>query len=94
MALLDEAAVSERLGRLPGWQQADGAIRKSYRFGSFAAAIDFVDRVAALAEASDHHPDIDIRYTDVTLALSTHSAGGLTRRDFDLAERIEAGERA
>jgi len=94
MALLDEASVSERLGRLPGWQHADGAIRKSYRFSSFAAAIDFVNRVAELAEASDHHPDIDIRYTDVTLALSTHSAGGLTGRDFELAERIEAGERA
>ena len=50
----------------------------------------FVNRVAALAEAADHHPDIDIRYSKVTLALSTHDAGGLTARDFDLAEAIGA----
>jgi 4a-hydroxytetrahydrobiopterin dehydratase len=56
---------------------------------TFAEGIRFVDRVAVEADARDHHPDIDIRYTAVTLALSTHSAGGLTRQDFDLAGRID-----
>ncbi len=88
-ARLSDAEIAQRLPRLKGWERAGGAIRKSFSFGKFAEGIRFVDRVAAAADALDHHPDIDIRYTTVTMQLSTHSAGGLTGKDFELAERIE-----
>ena len=89
MPKLTEQEIVERLKALQGWERDGGAIRKSFSFGKFADGIRFVDRVAVAADALDHHPDIDIRYTTITMALSTHSAGGLTRKDFDLAERIE-----
>ena len=74
-----------------GWEHDDErqAIRRTYQFPSFAAAIRFVGYVAQLAEDSDHHPDIDIRYNRVTLTLSTHSAGGVTEKDFALARQID-----
>ena len=75
----------------PGWSGKDHrkAITRTYTFPNFRAAIAFVNLVAELAEARDHHPDIDIRYNKVTLVLSTHSAGGLTDKDFDLAGLID-----
>ena len=87
---LSSAQISERLSKLNGWTGRDRrtAIQRTFRFGSFKAAVAFVAFVGELAEAADHHPDIDIRYDRVTLTLSTHSAGGLTALDFDLAERI------
>lgn len=88
MALLEAEQIARRLAALPGWQQVGPSIRRTFAFESFPAAIRFVDGVAELAEAADHHPDIDIRYTKVALTLSTHSAGGLTMRDMDLAGRI------
>jgi 4a-hydroxytetrahydrobiopterin dehydratase len=92
MKRLAEADIRERLAALRGWSlERDGtAISREYRFGAFPAAIAFVNRVASLAEEADHHPDIDIRFDRVRLTLWTHVAGGLTRRDFDLAERIDA----
>lgn len=90
MKRLDEAGIAERLGRLDGWSRDGDTIRREYRFDGFPAAIAFVQVVAQHAESMDHHPDIDIRFDKVALALSTHSAGGLTSRDFDLAERIDA----
>jgi 4a-hydroxytetrahydrobiopterin dehydratase len=90
VGLLSETQISERLARLDGWARDGAAIRRTIELPSFAAAIAFVSRVADLAEAADHHPDIDIRYRRVTLVLATHSAGGLTARDFDLAARIDA----
>jgi 4a-hydroxytetrahydrobiopterin dehydratase len=75
---------------LPGWELLEGRIFRTYELPGFAEAIAFVSRVAALAEATDHHPDILVRYARVTLTLSTHDAGGLTARDFDLARRIDA----
>jgi 4a-hydroxytetrahydrobiopterin dehydratase len=86
---LSDAEIAERLQRLAGWSREGNAIRKSFHFDTFAGGIGFVDRVAVAADALDHHPDVDIRYTVVTMILSTHSAGGLTARDFELAERIE-----
>jgi 4a-hydroxytetrahydrobiopterin dehydratase len=86
--LLDDTRIRERLAALDGWDRTGDAIAKQFRFATFADAIAFVNRVAVLAEAADHHPDIDIRFDAVLLTLSTHSAGGLTMRDFDLAERI------
>jgi 4a-hydroxytetrahydrobiopterin dehydratase len=90
MALLTETEIQERLGRLPGWERRGNEIRRTWSFADFAGSMAFVNRVAELAETADHHPDIDIRYSKVTLVLSTHSAGGLTARDFDLAEAIGA----
>jgi 4a-hydroxytetrahydrobiopterin dehydratase len=89
MALLTSKEISAGLVRLPDWQLAGTAIRKQYRFAEFLAGIRFVERVAAVAEAADHHPDIDIRYTRITMTLSTHSAGGLTEKDFALAAAID-----
>lgn len=90
---LSDAEIGQLLKSVSGWTQEGNAIRKSFSFGKFAEGIRFVDRVAAAADALDHHPDIDIRYTTITLVLSTHSAGGLTRKDFELAERIEQAAR-
>jgi 4a-hydroxytetrahydrobiopterin dehydratase len=90
MALLTENEIRDRLARLTGWERRASEIRRTWSFADFAGSMAFVERVAALAEAAGHHPDIDIRYSKVTLALSTHDAGGLTARDFDLAEAIGA----
>ncbi len=75
---------------LPNWRQEGATIVRSFRFGGFMQAMDFVQTVAQLAEEANHHPDIDIRWNQVTLRLSTHSAGGLTHLDFALAARIDA----
>jgi 4a-hydroxytetrahydrobiopterin dehydratase len=90
MAKLTESEIEAGLRGLSGWMRRGDEIRKSYTFKAFAEGVRFVDRVAVLADAADHHPDIDIRWTTVTMALSTHSAGGLTRKDFDLAAKIDA----
>ena len=87
---LNEADVGARLASLPGWTRKGDTIVRAFTFKAFADGIRFVDRVAVLADAADHHPDIDIRWTTVTMALSTHSAGGLTAKDFDLAALIDA----
>jgi 4a-hydroxytetrahydrobiopterin dehydratase len=86
----NEPEIAARLAALPGWTREGDVIRRHFTFAAFAEGIRFVDRVAMLADAADHHPDIDIRWTTVTMALSTHSAGGLTAKDFDLAARIDA----
>lgn len=90
MALLDDQELRSRLDDLPGWTREGEAIRKTYTLDSFPEAIAFVNRIAELAQNADHHPDIDIRFDRVSCALSTHSEGGLTARDFDLARQIEA----
>ena len=82
-----QAACSE----LTGWEADPEApsISREYQFPTFPAAVRFVDFVAELAEAADHHPDIDVRYNKVRLTLSTHSAGGVTEKDFALARAID-----
>jgi 4a-hydroxytetrahydrobiopterin dehydratase len=90
MKLLDDTAIRDGLDRLEGWTREGSVIRKTYTLGSFSEAIAFVNRIAELAERADHHPDIDIRYDRVGCALSTHSEGGLTRKDFDLASQLDA----
>ena len=79
------------MGRIPGWALSeDGhSISRCYRFPSFRAAIAFVAFVAEVAEALQHHPDVDIRYDRVLLRSTTHDAGGLTDKDFELAARID-----
>ena len=90
MALLSETQIRDRLARLPGWERRGDEIRRTWSFADFESSMAFVNKVAALAQAADHHPDIDIRYSKVELALSTHDAGGLTAKDFELAEAIGA----
>lgn len=87
---LGDAEVEYALANLKGWTRAGGAISKSFEFPTFAAAIEWVNGAADVAEGMDHHPDLDIRYSKVTATLSTHSAGGLTRLDFDLARELDA----
>lgn len=89
MTKLTDAQVEEALAALPGWTRQGDAIVKHYTFATFAEGIRFVDRVAVEADQADHHPDIDVRWTTVTMALSTHSAGGLTPKDVALAPVID-----
>ena len=72
-----------------GWKRRSNRISKSFHFNSFRDTIVFVNRVATLADTHDHHPDIDIRYDNVTITLSTHDAGGITEKDLALAEQID-----
>jgi 4a-hydroxytetrahydrobiopterin dehydratase len=90
MPILGKDELRERLNLLPEWKEEHGEIVRWTEFPDFVAAMDFVNAVAAKAEAAGHHPDIDIRYNKVRLALVSHDAGGLTQRDFDLAESIDA----
>jgi 4a-hydroxytetrahydrobiopterin dehydratase len=90
MAKLSTLAIKRHLARLKGWSEVRQTIQRQYAFADFKDAMFFVNTVAGLAEKAGHHPDITINYNRVTLSLSTHDAGGLTRKDFDLATRIEA----
>jgi len=83
--LLSEDEILAHLARLPEWTRDSGRISRTYSFVDFAQAMAFVNQVAETAEEVDHHPDIDIRYGKVTLALTTHDSGGLTLSDMDLA---------
>lgn len=90
MAVLSDEEVTTALADLPGWERAGDEITKTYELPSFPAAIAFVTRVGFLAEKADHHPDLDIRWRKVKVALSSHDAGGITAKDFALAGEIEA----
>jgi 4a-hydroxytetrahydrobiopterin dehydratase len=87
---LDAAAIQDRLSATPGWEREGDCIRRGYTFESYGAGVAFANRVAGLAESADHHPDILIGYCRVELSLTSHDAGGLTSRDFDLARRIDS----
>ena len=84
--------VAARLDALAGWtlRRGGGAIERTYVLPNFRASLAFVAYVGELAEAKNHHPDLDIRYNKVTLALSTHDAGGITAKDFELARLVDA----
>jgi 4a-hydroxytetrahydrobiopterin dehydratase len=71
------------------WQEVDGALQRTFELDTFPAALDFVNRVGALAEEEDHHPDIAISYREVTLRWWTHTAGGITDRDRELAAKTD-----
>ena len=88
MDLLTDEQISERLGNVPGWSRQGDSIVHVQTLADFRAAVLYVGAVAYLAEAANHHPDITIEWSKVTLTLSTHSAGGLTVNDFALAEQI------
>ncbi|HEX9614797.1 MAG TPA: 4a-hydroxytetrahydrobiopterin dehydratase [Bacteroidota bacterium] len=87
--LLKTDEIQQKLKSLKGWSLEGGEIRKTVEAPDFVHAMGFVNSVALLAERANHHPDIDIRWNKVTLVLSTHSAGGLTENDFDLAAKID-----
>jgi 4a-hydroxytetrahydrobiopterin dehydratase len=89
MAKLSAEQIAEKLKALPGWEYKNNAISKMFKFKEFLHGIEFVAKVAEIAEAADHHPDIAINYTRVTFTCSTHSDGGVTDKDFKLAENIE-----
>ncbi|MEO8500046.1 MAG: 4a-hydroxytetrahydrobiopterin dehydratase [Vicinamibacteria bacterium] len=89
MKALSTTEIRKRLPELQGWSLSRGALRCEFQFETFRQALQFVTRVGALAEDADHHPDIDIRYRVVRLALSTHDVGGISDRDFALAAAID-----
>jgi 4a-hydroxytetrahydrobiopterin dehydratase len=86
----EDAALDAAVARLAGWQRVGRAIEKVYRFGDFREALAFVNRVGELAERQQHHPDIAIHYSEVTLTLWSHDRGGVTMRDVKLAQAIDA----
>ncbi len=90
MKVLSRDEIEKKLGSLPGWKLTEEGIRKRYKLDSFLSVIDLVRRVAKAAEAANHHPDILIQYDQVTFTLTTHDAGGITRKDFELAARVES----
>ena len=87
--LLSDIEIQRDLGSLQGWSRKGDVLTRTYQFRNFAQAMEFVNRVASLAESANHHPDIDIRYSKVTLTLSTHDAGGITSNDVSLAREID-----
>jgi 4a-hydroxytetrahydrobiopterin dehydratase len=90
MGKISESAVAGKMAELPDWQRRDQVISRTFKFKDFTEAMRFVNRIAELAEKANHHPDIDIRWNKVTLALTTHDAGGLTENDFALARQSNA----
>jgi len=89
MSALSSAEVESRLKSLPGWSVESGELVRTFQFKDFRASMALVNQVADLAEDAGHHPDIDIRYNKVRLALVTHDQGGLTAKDFDLAAKTD-----
>ena len=86
--LLKAQDIKEWLKKLPEWELDKKHIERTFEFDDFTQAMEFVNGVAEIAEEEDHHPDMDIRYNKVRVALSTHSEGGLTEVDFEVAEKI------
>ena len=86
--LLKAQDIKEWLKKLPEWELDKKHIERTFEFDDFTQAIEFVNGVAEIADEEDHHPDIDVRYNKVRIALSTHSEGGLTELDFEVAEKI------
>jgi 4a-hydroxytetrahydrobiopterin dehydratase len=90
VALLSDAEIDQRLASLSGWERKGDAIEKQFKRDDFVGSVRFVDQLVEPAEAINHHPDLAISWDTVTVTLSTHSEGGLTAGDFELAEKIDA----
>lgn len=88
MTKLTDAEIRERLATVPGWRYDAGALTRDYTFADFVTAFAFVTRLALMAEKANHHPDIDIRYNRVRVALVSHDSGGVTGRDVSMAGEI------
>jgi 4a-hydroxytetrahydrobiopterin dehydratase len=86
--ILNETAISSQMNNLPNWMRQDKEIVRTFTFKNFTLAIDFVNKIVEPAEKAGHHPDLAISYNKVTVSLTTHDAGGLTQKDFDLADVI------
>jgi 4a-hydroxytetrahydrobiopterin dehydratase len=93
MARLKSSEIRTALRSVPGWKKKGALVVRTYKFKDFVAAMQFVNSIARLAEKAWHHPDIDIRWNKVTLALTTHDEGGLTEKDFALARKFDAAAR-
>ena len=89
MALLSEEQISERLATVEGWQREGDAITKSFERGDFVGSVDFVRSIVEPAEAMGHHPDIAISWATVEVTITSHSEGGLTANDFELASKVD-----
>jgi len=89
-SLLSDIEIQRELGTLPGWARRGTSLLKTYTFAAFPAGVDWIRRVADVAESMNHHPDIDIRYTKISVTLSTHDSGGITSKDIALARAIDA----
>jgi 4a-hydroxytetrahydrobiopterin dehydratase len=90
MARLPEEQIDEQLGKVDGWRREGDAIVKEFDRGDFVGSVDFVNAIAPRAEDMNHHPDLSISWSTVTVTITTHSQGGLTGSDFELARRIDA----
>ena len=90
MTLLSDDDVTQRLEHLEGWERRGDAIVKDFKLADFKGSVDFVNALTPVAEEMNHHPDLEISWNTVTVSLSTHSEGGLTENDFELAGRIDA----
>ena len=87
--LLSDDEIRERLGELEGWQRDGDRIAKSFDHGDFVGSVEFVRRLTAPAEEMNHHPDLEISWSEVKVSITNHSAGGLTAADFELAGKID-----
>ena len=90
MAVLTDEEIEHRLAELPGWERDGDAIKKRFKLEDFQASVDFVNRLTPAAEEMNHHPDLAISWNTVDCTLSTHSQGGLTESDFELAQQIDS----
>ena len=89
MARLEENEVERRLAELPDWSRSGEAITRDFGCGDFLGSVEFVNRLTPVAEEMNHHPDLAISWSKVTATITTHSEGGLTAADFELARRID-----
>jgi 4a-hydroxytetrahydrobiopterin dehydratase len=87
---MNETGIAERMKELEGWSRDDGAIVKTYRFANYHETMAFVNATAWISHRADHHPDLTVGYNQCTVAYTTHSAGGLSRKDFDCAAKVDA----
>ena len=87
---LSQTEIEQKISTIPQWQQEGKTITRTFKFKNFVEAIAFVDELVEPAEAAEHHPDIAVSYNKVTVSLTSHDAGGLTQKDFDLAKTISA----
>jgi 4a-hydroxytetrahydrobiopterin dehydratase len=90
MAALSNDEIERRMAELPGWERDGDAIRRRFKFEDFQGSVDFVNRLTPAAQEMDHHPDLAISWNTVDCTLSTHSEGGLTGNDFELAKQIDS----
>jgi 4a-hydroxytetrahydrobiopterin dehydratase len=90
MALLSDSEIDARLAEHPGWERKGDAIAKTFERGDFVGSVNFVKSIVEPAEAMNHHPDLEIAWDKVTVSIATHSEGGVTAADFELAAKIDA----